>query len=440
MAQIHPLERIYNTLNDSQWWPSDRLIELQHVELTRLIGHAKAYSLFYNTRLACLFRPNGTIDWDRWAEVPIMSRADLSHQRDSIQTRRPVKDHGPFGWVKTSGSTGDPVEFLTTRILNDLSTASSWRGQNWAGMDWSGTIINLGPESHKWKLGDSMGPWGPFWMKDALKGRKIFATYLTSHSNRVDLMKKFNVDYSTFYSGIAIGFAEYLRESGTGVQLKLAQFVGGTASDYLRKEFRDVLKTEIHELYSSKEGGALASPCPLGHGWHQNAESVLLEIVDAQGRHVKAGETGRVVITPFGSTATPLIRYDQGDLAVAGPDEICPCGRTLPRIAAISGRLRHDFRRPNGDQVDELSIEARRQLGAGTWQIARVAEHSFEVRYKKRDWGHSPNMEEFNRLFRRDYYPEAQVTTIEVENFQLGPTGKHMERVDEWDPASQIGI
>jgi phenylacetate-CoA ligase len=253
-------------------------------------------------------------------------------------------------------------------------------------------------------------------------------------------MQRFNIDYSTFYSGIAIGFAEYLRDSGSSVQLKLAQFVGGTASGYLRKEFRDVLKTEIHEVYSSKEGGSMASPCPLGHGWHQNAESVLLEIVDAHGHPVEAGQTGRVVITPFGSSATPLIRYDQGDLAVAGPSEICPCGRTLPCIAAFSGRLRHDFRRPNGDQVDELSIDARRQLGAGTWQIARVAEHSFEVRYKKRDWGIPPNIEEFSKLFRQDYYPEAEVKTIIVDEFQLGPTGKHMERVDEWDPDSQVAI
>ena len=440
MAQINPLERIYNMLEDSQWWPRDRLIEMQRIELTRLVRHAKSTSPFYRTRLDCLFRPNGSIDWDRWVDVPIMTRAELSHQRDSIQSRRPVQEHGPFGWVKTSGSTGDPVEFLTTRILNDLSTASVWRGQKWAGMDWSGTIVHLGPESPKWNLGDSMGPWGPYWLKESSKGRKIFATYLTSHKDRVALMNKYDVDYSTFYSGIAIGFAEYLRESNTKVQLKLVQFVGGTASQYLRKDFRDILNTEILELYSSKEGGAMASPCPHGHGWHQNAESVLLEIVDAQGRPVESGQTGRVVVTPFGSTTTPLIRYDQGDLAVAGPSESCPCGRTLPRIAAFSGRLRHDFRRPNGDQVMDLSIDARRKLGAGTWQIARVGEHAFEVRYKKRDWGVSPNIQEFYKLFREDYYQEAQVKAIEVDDFKLGPTGKHMERVDEWDPASQAAL
>jgi hypothetical protein len=76
----------------------------------------------------------------------------------------------------------------------------------------------------------------------------------------------------------------------------------------------------------------------------------------------------------------------------------------------------------------------RKQLGAGIWQVARVAEHSYEVRYKKRDWGIEPNIEEFCKSFMKEFYPEAQLKIIEVDNFVLGPTGKHIERVDEWDP------
>ncbi len=440
MPQINPLERIFNMLEDSQWWPRDRLVEMQRIELSRLVRHAKSSSPFYRTRLDCLFHPNGTIDWDRWVDVPIMARAELSHQRGSIQSRRPVQEHGPFGWVKTSGSTGDPVEFLTTRVLNDLSVASLWRGQKWANMDWSGVMIHMAAESPKFKIGDVMGSWGPFWLRESAKGRRIFATYSIGAEERIKLMRQFDAGYSTFTDGMAVLFLDYLRSSEVSVSLQSVQFIGGAASEYIRRDFRTLLGADVVELYSSKEGGSMASRCPQGHGWHQNAESVLVEIVDDQGKPVAAGETGRVVITPFGSTTTPLIRYDQGDLAVAGPTEICPCGRTLPRIASFSGRLRHVFRRPDGGSVNELSIDARRQLGAGTWQIARVAEHSFEVRYMKRDWGVAPNLAEFRKSFAEDYYPEAQVKIIEVDNFILGPTGKHMERLDEWDPASQEGI
>ena len=72
----------------------------------------------------------------------------------------------------------------------------------------------------------------------------------------------------------------------------------------------------------------MAYRCPSQAGWHVNAETLLLEIVDASGQPCRPGEMGRVVITPFFSTAQPLIRYDHGDLAVAG--EGCACGRTCP--------------------------------------------------------------------------------------------------------------
>lgn len=440
MAQTTLVQRIYNTLEESQWWSRDRLTETQRLELTRLVGHARAHSPFYGTRLECLVRPNGHIDLDRWVDVPIMTRADLSLHQAAIQTRRLVEGHGPFGLVKTSGSTGDPVEFLTTRVLNDISTASLWRGQKWAKLDWSGTMIHMGVESPKFNAGDVMGPWGPFWLSDARQGRRIFATYQLSPEDRLRLMAQFDARYATFTSGMAVAFLDYLRSSKISARLNAVQFIGGAVSDYFRRDFQTLLGADVVELYSSKEGGSMASPCPDGHGWHQNAESVLLEIVDEAGKPVAPGEIGRVVITPFWNTATPLIRYDQGDLAVAGPTETCPCGRTLPRIERFSGRIRHVFRRPGGGIVNELSIEARRQLGAGTWQIARIGEHSFEVRYKKRDWGVAPNIAEFRKSFAKDFYPEAEVRTIEVEGFQMGPTGKHMERVDEWDPASQLGI
>lgn len=434
MPPVTNLERFYNLLDESQWWPHERITEMQQVELARFVNHARFTSPFYKTRLNVLFRRNGTIDFDRWEDIPIMTRADLSLQKDSIQSTTPIPSHGPFGSVQTSGSTGDPVEFLTTRFLNDISTASFWRAQKWAKMDWSSSLIHIGVSSANWKDGDVMGPWGPYWLKDATKGKRIFSTYSTSPKDRIELIKKNKASHAAFTNGVAISFIEHLQATGTLVRLKSVQFIGGAATDYIRTNFRNYLKTDIIELYSSKEGGSLASPCPLGYGWHQNAESAFVEIVDDQGKQVAPGQTGRVVITPFGNTMTPLIRYDQGDLAIAGPAEICPCGRTLPRIAEFAGRIRHRFKKPDGQVIADLPMEMRKQLGAGIWQVARVSEYTYEFRYKKRDWGIEPNLEEFRKSFEREFYPEAQFKLIEVDNFVLGPTGKHIERLDEWDP------
>lgn len=432
------LERVYNFLDESQWWQQDKLVELQRGDLSRLIVHARSTTDFYRTRLDCLFRPDGKIDWDRWEDVPILTRAELSSGRSAIESRKPIQEHGPFGLVSTSGSTGDPVEFLTTNMLIEFSVASQWRSHKWFGIDWSDTMIYVGGSSAMWKTGDVMGPWGPYWMKDAAKGKRIFTDYFTPAAERLSLIQEYDASHAILTSGLAASLAEHLRKLNRKIKMKTAHFIGGAANEYIRGEVFDLMDANSLELYSSKEGGAMAYPCPLGQGWHQNAETVLLEIVDDTGRAVAPGQTGRVVITPFGSTATPLIRYDQGDLAVAGPTEICACGRTLPRIASISGRIRHYFFKPNGEVIANLSMKARIELGAGVWQVARVGEHSFEVRYQKRDWGVPPDLNAFRKSFAQDFYPEAQLKIIEVEKFDLGRTGKHLERVDEWKPQSQL--
>ena len=48
-----------------------------------------------------------------------------------------------------------------------------------------------------------------------------------------------------------------------------------------------------------------------------------------------------------------FMRYVNGDLAVPGPSTPCSCGRSLPRIAEVSGRVLDVIR--TGDVVDVLA-------------------------------------------------------------------------------------
>jgi phenylacetate-CoA ligase len=52
------------------------------------------------------------------------------------------------------------------------------------------------------------------------------------------------------------------------------------------------------------------------------------------------------VVTTLHNFATPLIRYELGDYAVAGGP--CPCGRGLPVIDRVLGRTRNLLRLPDG--------------------------------------------------------------------------------------------
>jgi phenylacetate-CoA ligase len=183
--------------------------------------------------------------------------------------------------------------------------------------------------------------------------------------------------------------------------------------------------------YSSKEAGQMAYSCPAGHGLHISAESVLVEIVDANGGPVPHGEEGRVVVTPLVSTAQPLIRYDQGDIARFG--EPCSCGRGLPVIAGISGRTLAIFRHPDGRQTARMLTEdTRSALRASFWQIAQVGPQTFEIRYVPLDWAEMGDEATAVADFRRVFFEDAEVHCIRVREVPLTAAGKYLEYVNEW--------
>jgi phenylacetate-CoA ligase len=78
------------------------------------------------------------------------------------------------------------------------------------------------------------------------------------------------------------------------------------------------------------------------------SESVFVEVVDAAGRPVPTGESGRVLVTSLHNFATPLLRYEIGDHAETGA--ACPCGRGLPVLTRILGRVRNILTLPDGRQ------------------------------------------------------------------------------------------
>jgi len=61
------------------------------------------------------------------------------------------------------------------------------------------------------------------------------------------------------------------------------------------------------------------------------------------------GEIGRVVISSLHNFATPLLRYDIGDLAEVG--EPCSCGRGLLVLNKILGRVRNMLTYPSGEKA-----------------------------------------------------------------------------------------
>jgi len=117
-------------------------------------------------------------------------------------------------------------------------------------------------------------------------------------------------------------------------------------SEELRRLVRKVFEVPVTDFYSSQELGYIALQCPGHEHYHVQSESVIVEVLREDGSACAPYETGRLVVTSLRNYATPLVRYEIGDYGALG--EPCSCGRGLPVLHSIKGRVRNMLRLPDG--------------------------------------------------------------------------------------------
>jgi phenylacetate-CoA ligase len=425
--------QFYDMLMDSQWWSAEQLRSYQRSQLSQLLRHAKANVPFYEHRLDAVLKPNGDVDWDRWSEIPIVTRTDMVEHREAMQATELPVGHGPTSVSETSGSTGIAIAITSTQVGELANNGLRWRCQRWNGLDWSKNLcIRDGedPSVGAFPYGKAAGHWGPFWDERAQRGQAWTINKIASGEE----VLRFHASHRCSYLNTGPKTAHTLALDALRLDLDISidAFLcqGEAVNSDDRDICRDVFGARLIEYYSSKEAGQIGHSCEAGH-LHANSECMLVEIVNAQGTPCQRGESGRVIVTPFFSTAQPLIRYEQGDLAVPGSP--CACGRSLPVIDAVVGRQFAMFRHPDGRAtVQVLPMDARRALHCEHMQIAQVGANNYEVRYVPVAGAPPPEEAEFMTYFHRTFFDDAEVTLLPVAAIRLTPAGKMLEYVNEW--------
>lgn len=116
-------------------------------------------------------------------------------------------------------------------------------------------------------------------------------------------------------------------------------------SEKLYDDQREAIRTHLRlrggqRLWSTRRWFHRPS-MPVG-GMHLTAEDIIVEIVDAAGHVLPAGEAGEIVVTLPATGDFPFIRYRTGDVAVmdtascARQAAACPCSRRSRAAQPIS--------------------------------------------------------------------------------------------------------
>jgi len=107
--------------------------------------------------------------------------------------------------------------------------------------------------------------------------------------------------------------------------------------------------------YNAVEAFKIGFVCPERRGFHLHQDLCNLKLVDETGARVPPGQRGEIVISNLVNRGTVLLNYRIGDTGVLASDP-CPCGRSLPLLASLEGRMEDILELPDGRLVHPRSV------------------------------------------------------------------------------------
>lgn len=433
-AKNPTLRGLLDVLKVSQWWPSTDLGAAEERQLAWLLGWAARHVPWYESSdwalpLASQLAREPARFAEVWRQVPLLTKPALRELGSRLNARTAPPHELPLGLLRTSGSTGIPVEILTTATTRLWWDALTVREHLWSRRDFMARMGAIRSRKREVQSTDGVvhGGWGK-------PVSLLFASGPASvmHIGRpvtelADWLLRFDPRYLLTYPSIMPALMDEVAARGGRPQsLEEVRFISEPLDPDLVARLEAEWQVRSTDLYSANEVGYMAFRCREQGALHVQSEALKLEILDDRGEACAPGETGRVVVTALHNLATPLLRYEIGDYATVG--EPCRCGRSLPVLARIQGRVRNLVRTPEGRRYWPTALARIRTVAAIVQaQYVQTAPDTIELRVVlSRPLTPDETSEARQKVREALDYP-FEVVIVPTAGIARGPTGKFEE-------------
>lgn len=230
------------------------------------------------------------------------------------------------------------------------------------------------------------------------------------------------------YASVAYLLARYMQRER--VCLKHPPKGVIASAEVLWPHYREAIEHQfgckVYNRYGSREVGPVAMECSHG-SLHVNAADLIVEIDEPDGSGV-----GELLVTQLNNFAFPFIRYRMGDLA-AMVRRPCPCGRQLPVLEKLIGRVSDHIVAPDGTlihgewfthlfyDIEGVALFTFRQTGREGYVFEVQQDSGFDA----------PAFERAVQVARNKLGSAAKIEVKFVERFEASPSGKHRFVVNE---------
>lgn len=330
-------ERLKQEAWEREHWSAEQWRVWEAERLAFILERAATLVPYYREQWAARRRQGDGASWELLENWPVLEKEEVRRTpRAFVADDRPLRR---LFHLRTSGTTGTPLELWrgleATRGLYGIGLA---RTRGWHGVALGDRRAMLG--------GQLVAPVRqrkpPFWVWNGALRQLYMSSYHLAPDLvpfYLDALVRYRIAYLVGYPSSLFALAQgVLREGRRDLRMVVALGSAESMHPEQRDAIAEAFQCPVRETYGMAENVASATECPAGrlHLW---PEVGLIEVVDGD-RRVPAGEFGEFVCTGLMNADMPLIRYRLGDCGRLAPeDEQCECGRTLPLIARIEGRM-----------------------------------------------------------------------------------------------------
>jgi phenylacetate-CoA ligase len=309
----------------TQWtkWREERIAYVLHQAATRVP--------YYRGHWDARRRRGDRSSWEILANWPILEKDEVranpgAFVAEDCDTRKMFHE-------QTSGTTGKPIDIWRPRsTVATIQAVVEARTCGWDGI----------PPDARWaRLGGQLvtpvrqrRP--PFWVWNAAMRQLYLSSFHLAPDlipYYLDALARYRITYLGTYPSSAYALAhEIIRLGRTDLQMRAVYTNAEPLLPEQRATIGEAFHCPVRETYGLCEAVAAASECSAGqlHQWPEFG-------------YVELQEHGEIVATGLLNTDMPLIRYRVGDRAqepTPSPDgSPCRCGRSLPLMGRIEGRM-----------------------------------------------------------------------------------------------------
>ncbi|MEC3966140.1 CoF synthetase [Flagellimonas halotolerans] len=381
--------------------------------LGRLLDTAVNHSKFYGTYKG----------YESLQDFPVVNKSIIKQNFDEITLPESIGG-GRFS-VSTSGSTGTPFKIYQSEGKRRRNTADTIYFAMKSGFAIGDRLLYLRLWAAYYKKPEILA-----WIQnvDQLDVEEINDTFLESFFKKLtkDKQRKGWLAYSSAFSKIC----NYLDKGNyPPLDCNVTSIIAMSESLdlYTREKMEYYFKCPIVSRYSNVENGIIAQQMPNRKEFDINWASYYVELLKIDSDDpADMGELGRIVVTDLFNLATPMIRYDTGDVATM---KIGPNG--FPEFSLVQGRITDILTNTKGEIISHFIIHTNLYRYPELEQVQLIQRKNKNYLFKVNSTGRFDREGEFIAFFKEYLGEDAHVSVEYVSEIPLLKSGKRKIIVNE---------